>query len=487
VTAVAWIRSARRLPVLLAAAPVAVGVGGLCAVQPLLGIGAAVGAGFALLALTDLALALALWIVVAFLAGLPGLEGAPTAGSLVLVVAWIGAIGTGRIGLRRIPGSLRIALVAAVAWMALSAVWAGDSALVGQDLRRWVIALVTFVVVVSVADRRRAVGLVVDAYVCGATLSVLAALAVGGGLESATGDAAQDARLQAGASDPNYLAATLTPALALALGRLAYERRPAVRALLIAAIPVCLYGLVATQSRGGLLALLAAAVAALVVCRGRRLPILGALAATVALLGLFLALSPAALERVTSGKDKGNGRDDLWHIAWRMSEEHPVTGVGLGNFIADASGYVREVGTVEYADLIVDDPKVVHNVYLQMLAETGGVGLALLAVLLALCLRASWRASRLAQRRGDAAGALLAQMLLVGQIGTLLASLFISNGDDRRLWILLALGPALAGLQARAMAAQPTTARARPAAADRVPVPPPPHPGPSAVPGAGGA
>ncbi|MGH3994209.1 MAG: hypothetical protein ACRDSN_17320, partial [Pseudonocardiaceae bacterium] len=53
----------------------------------------------------------------------------------------------------------------------------------------------------------------------------------------------------------------------------------------------------------------------------------------------------------------------------------------------------------------------------------------------------------LAGRRFEALGRAdleaLARAVLVGAIGMLAASFFISAGVDKRLWILLALGPAL--------------------------------------------
>ena len=84
-----------------------------------------------------------------------------------------------------------------------------------------------------------------------------------------------------------------------------------------------------------------------------------------------------------------------------------------------------------------------HNVYLQQLAETGVVGLALLLAIIAACLRSGRACGPALGRAGDARARPLARSSLVAMIGFLTASLFISDSTDKRLWILLALGPTL--------------------------------------------
>jgi len=86
---------------------------------------------------------------------------------------------------------------------------------------------------------------------------------------------------------------------------------------------------------------------------------------------------------------------------------------------------------------------VTHNVYLQQLAETGIVGLALLLVVCAACAAGAQIAAGRFEAAGDRAMAALARASTVAMIGLLAASFFISNSTDKRLWIVLALGPAL--------------------------------------------
>jgi tetratricopeptide (TPR) repeat protein len=69
-----------------------------------------------------------------------------------------------------------------------------------------------------------------------------------------------------------------------------------------------------------------------------------------------------------------NGRTQLWHVAWRQFEAHPVLGGGAGGFEQYWNRNRPSIQTVRDA----------HSLYLQTLAELGIPGLALLITLLAL-------------------------------------------------------------------------------------------------------
>jgi O-antigen ligase len=113
---------------------------------------------------------------------------------------------------------------------------------------------------------------------------------------------------------------------------------------------------------------------------------------------------------------------------------------------------------------VTEQHQLVHNVYLQLLAELGIIGLGLFLAVAAACLRACYVAARAFDRLGRRDIAVLARGVLVATVGALAASLTLSNLRDPRLWILLALGPALCGIAAAAQAsgkAQALAARSR--------------------------
>jgi O-antigen ligase len=126
-----------------------------------------------------------------------------------------------------------------------------------------------------------------------------------------------------------------------------------------------------------------------------------------------------------------------------MGKDHPILGVGLNNFREQSANYVRQPGTLEHVQLIVDRPSFAHNTYLQLLAEEGIVGLALFLALVGASLHSAYLAAERFERRGQRDLSTLARAVLVATISMLAAGMFLSAALDQRLWLLLALGPAL--------------------------------------------
>jgi O-antigen ligase len=94
-------------------------------------------------------------------------------------------------------------------------------------------------------------------------------------------------------------------------------------------------------------------------------------------------------------------------------------------------------------DFIVDNPKVAHNTYLNVLAELGIVGFFLLLVIIALPLRCAAQAIGFAARAGDRQLEVLARAMVVVIVGLLAADFFGSRQYSKQLWLVLSLGPVL--------------------------------------------
>jgi O-antigen ligase len=404
------------------------------------------------IALADPPFAIALWVALGPVSSLAGFGVAMTATGVVAIGAWL-ALARGsraRVGAALRPQRRLLAAVALLlAWLTLSVLWAEDPGRAGAELLRWYIGAAALVIMLTTLRAPRDVCLVIGALIAGALLSVIIGLAgVGGGdaqgtLQTAT---STEGRLQGGAGDPNVLAAFIVPAIVLAA---ALRARASLlgRWVIAAMIAALVVGLGATESRGGALAALAALLTALVVMRGRRLAVLGAAAAITCVGAVYLSAHPSAYHRLTSAaEDRGNGRGDLWLVARRMAADHPVLGVGLDNFPVRASAYVRRPGSLQYVDLIAERPHAAHNTYLQMLADAGAVGLALLAAFLALAVASAVRAARAFRRAGAPGLAILARAVVVADAALLTAIAFLSIGSAPTVWVVLALGPVLLGV-----------------------------------------
>lgn len=393
---------------------------------------------------------LASWISVVYLGGLSGLESFPN--RLLVVVLVFGLIALGARGLRReaiIPSGRAILPIFAVFvfWQFLSLTWARDVAFAEQEVKDFIYLSMGFFLVLATTRTRRHVRWLAFAFVAGAVLSVAGGIMQGGLTASTSGPGTDTAtsRFAGGGGDPNYLAAMIVPALMLA-GGLSVRRSSVLRAGLLVSVIVMAVGLAATQSRGGLIALAVAFVAAFVLLREQRRLVLGAMGAALTGLAAFFVAYPAAWERIVAVKDKGgSGRTDIWHVAWTIVTEHPFIGVGLNQFSIVSPTYVRQPGSLGGAtDLIVDKHIVVHNVVLQLWAETGTIGVALFLAIIVVGFTGAGRAAREFDALGDVEMAALSRAVLLALVGVLTASMFLSNILARQTWVLLALGPVLA-------------------------------------------
>lgn len=413
---------------------------------------------FVPLALWRLPLAICAWIVLTFLSHVSAVSAYPNRVLLFVSACWIGLL----IGRRaRRNGTIAesyvvVALVVIfISWTALTLAWAPDAGAAGTQLKQLAYGGFSVVLLLGAVVEGRHLRWVAAAFVLGATLSVVYGAAKGG-LSGSVGTATEVAdsggRFQGGASDPNYLAAVLVPAIMLA-GGLAIRRAPGQRALLALATVIIAIGLAGTESRGGLIAAIVCGLVALVIWRGRRILIGGLIALAGLATSTFFLLKPSAWTRILES-NQGSGRLDIWTIALRVIHDHPFVGVGFGQFPQVSIHYVLQPGALEYVNLIVEKQIVVHSLYLQLLVEGGIVSLLLFLAIVGCSLAAGWAAVRRFDALGDQEMAAMARACILALVGILAASLFLSDLENSQLWIILALGPVLAGLARRQAASR---------------------------------
>jgi O-antigen ligase len=432
-----------------------VATGVVVTVDARIGILLAVAAVAVPVALIDIPVAAAAWLGLGLVSGLPAFGLATSAAGLLLLVAWLVWLPDQRAHAAaaiRLHRKLLIRIAVLMGWLALSLLWARDQGAAALELARWCIGAAALVVLLTAVRSERDVLLIVAALIVGTLLSVLIGLAGGSlgdpatSVETAT---STEGRLQGGADDPNFLAAYIVVAMVLVA-----TLRPRLPGIARMAIPLALAvlvaGLFATQSRGGVLAAVAALVAALALFPGgRRVIVAGAL--VFALAGVaYVSAEPSAHERLTTAAaDRGNGREDLWRVAGRMVADHPLAGVGLANFPVRSREYVREPGALQFVELIAERPHEAHNTYLQVLAEAGLIGLGLFIAVIAAAISSAVRAARRFDAVGAGALGRLARGVVVADIAFLVATAFLTAGSRPMLWALLALGPLLLGLGSR--------------------------------------
>lgn len=420
-----------------------------------LGVEMLLGLCFVPLALMRLPVAICAWLVLLFFSRTSTFESVPNKVLLFIGICWIGLLLGGRAKLRGVlADNQKIMMLVGVfvAWMLVSLAWAPDPEAANRPVKELLYAGFGFLLILGTTVDRRQVRWLMTAFVAGAAISVLWGAAKGGLSVSATAGVGGEVtnangRFQGGVGDPNYLAAVLVPAIMLA-GGLAIRSSTSQRVMLAIATAIIAVGLAATQSRGGLLAAITCSIVALIIWRKRRAAIASLIAVAAAATALFFISNPAALARVQES-NQGSGRIDIWQVAWRMVHDHPFAGVGIAQFPQVSPHYVLYPGALNFVSLIVEKHIVVHNLYLQLWAEDGIVGLLLFLSVVVASITAGWRATRTFEARGDTEMSELARAIILALVGMLTASFFLSNLENGQLWVLIALGPALAGIAQR--------------------------------------
>ncbi|HEV3129189.1 MAG TPA: O-antigen ligase family protein [Solirubrobacteraceae bacterium] len=426
--------------------------------------------------------AFGLYTSVLFFQDIKALSFAPNAMGVLVALGFLGTFTIRGEARAIVQQHRRLILIAVLLllWLLITAAWAPATAQALRYSGFWWLGGLAFLIVLGTCRRESHVALLSMAFVGGATVAAVIGLS-GVGLKppDPTGhfvtQAALQTRLTGGAGDPNLQAAGFVAAMFLDVGLLSVYRRPWTRLGLLAAFVLITVAFLETQSRGGLIALGVACLAALILFPAQRRRLLGFAAIALVIAAVAAAGTPGALSRITDFGGGTSGRSDIWAVATQVFGQHPIVGVGLNNFPVVEPRFSLLHRNVTRATYIAEDPYPVHNTYLQLLAETGVVGLIGFLVFVVACLRAGWLAARRFERLGHKALANLAQATVMGTIGMLAAIFFISDGFDWRLWILLGLGPALLALSSGAASASaadsspPPTRRVLLPAGDPVP------------------
>ena len=324
---------------------------------------------------------------------------------------------------------LALAVLAFMLWVLVSILWASDK---GAALGAAVTFLGVFglMVVTGLLERRYLV-LAWAGFVFGAALSVPAGEFILPGQEGA--DWSGSGRFMPGGAGPNTYACLM--AIAFFAAYFWLLRRHRVIAYLMA--PVFLYGIFATESRTGLIALVATPLLALFVPRlaarlgWRILPmyVMGVAAFVIIVLAIP-AVGESALERYMSlsqyqSEDTWNGRVSIWGGALAVIASNPILGVGAGNFAESAMQYSETVAAHSFRKAEVAG--VAHNMFLGVASQLGLVGLMLFLGLLFFTFKT---ALRIAQ------GSNLGTVIFLGLIVVMIAGMTLSWEAHKIVYVL---------------------------------------------------
>lgn len=430
----------------------AVALGGLAVLSPPLALVAVGAVAFVVAAMRDLTVGVAIFTVLTFFENIPG---APTTGltavkgvGAVLAVSWLVLV-TDRRGeapfLLRDRPWLAYAAIFLGGWATVSMLWATDPGRTLSDAFRLNQNVLLFFIVFSCIRARRDLRLILWAYMAGAFLTALVGLG-GATKPESVGPYGGTDRLSGGIGDPNELAALVAPALVLAAFSLATVRSPLGRLASLTCAGTIGLALLFTQSRGGVVALVAILAFGALLAGPLRARLIAVALTTIALGISYFTFTgvPDQFQRLTAfSAGGGTGRLDLWRVTIEMIRDHPLLGVGHGNFQVVEPLYATRNINITFIEFVVDTPKVAHNTYLELLTELGPVGLGAFLVLLVGASLTAVRAARVFSQLGDRVLEIETRALLIGFLGTLAAFMFITAQYEKQLWLLLGV---IAGL-----------------------------------------
>ncbi|MBE0368229.1 O-antigen ligase family protein [Pseudoalteromonas aurantia] len=195
-------------------------------------------------------------------------------------------------------------------------------------------------------------------------------------------------------------------------------------------------GVIATQSRGGLLGI--AAVLSFFVYQKVKNPIIvGAIGAVGMLVMVIFA---GITDRQSGGAAEGGvdasamGRIYAWQAAINMALSNPLTGVGVNNFYSNYFFYSPHWDGKNHA---------VHSTWFQVLGETGFVGLMVFVLVIVGIYRSLNRTIVRNSLNFDPKVAINAYALKAGLIGFMVSGTFLTQAFTWPLYIILSLTIAL--------------------------------------------
>ena len=178
-----------------------------------------------------------------------------------------------------------------------------------------------------------------------------------------------------------YMAISLCASFALLLVK---KHKNMIRKVLLVA--VVFFSLILTGKRGALIFSVFAMLVSYIICKrgafGNKLTtvlfILSSISLVIYILSFYIEGIASAFERITAMfaaeneiSDVSNGRFKLYAIAWNFFKESPILGIGWREFSKEVVNFYNQ-------DSVLRDA---HNVFLQLLCETGIIGFSVFITL----------------------------------------------------------------------------------------------------------
>ncbi|GFZ30515.1 ligase [Clostridium zeae] len=314
-----------------------------------------------------------------------------------------------------ITNKIYIALIIFLGIMVLSALYATDKSLAIKESIRFFTYIVTMYLVSQCFDEREKERVIFTLIFTTFIVSILGIIQyfTGIGAEMHIYSSARP-RIQATLDNPNTLGAfqvlMLFPLVSLMRVK---QKNITLKISIIITTVLCFSNIVMSMSRSALIGL-GVGIILLIFIFGKRILIL------IVPIGAVLFTMPSALSRIKQITDKtqNDSRIKIWNVAAKMIKDHPIGGVGNGNFITNYPKYVKMYPQFKEEGVDVFPS---HNSYLKVGSELGVIGELSFIVILLLILR---EAFYFIKNKGESLNSFFIEGFVVGLIPFLVMNCF---------------------------------------------------------------
>jgi len=241
--------------------------------------------------------------------------------------------------------------------------------------------------------------------------------------------------------DPNDLALALMFPVAFAVSLMITKGLGRhLKVLGIVSVIVLFSAIIATQSRGGLLGIMA--IFGVFGYRHVKSKMLFFSVGLIAAMAIFVVAGIS--DRASGGGAEvgidasAMGRLYAWEAAFGMAVHNPLTGVGINNFYSNYYFYSPHWDGLNHA---------VHSTWFGVLAETGFLGLIVFIITITMLVKTASRSLQQIEQHislVDPAIVATAQAVHAGLLGTIVSATFLTQGFTWPIYILVALVVAIA-------------------------------------------
>ena len=296
----------------------------------------------------------------------------------------------------------------------------------------WKIGLITLVIAWLARTREDFASVARLVIIIGLLLAVVTIGKKVAGIDLVEGSRAKIGTASLG--DPNDLALLLLIPLSFSAAVLVYRETAFDTCLALLTTPIFIGAIIATQSRGGLLGLLA--VIGIIALRCIKSKTILVILIPAVAVGVFFAAgisersSGGAQEIARLGVDESSrGRLDAWIAAVDVATARPLTGVGLGNFSNNYFAFTWDGERIQ-----------THSIWFEVLSEVGFLGLVVYSALIIVCWIKITSSIRILNDRGAAASTRATALALQSALFSFcVAGSFLTQAFAWPFYLLLAL------------------------------------------------